>query len=104
VRVDVARGAEEQRRGVDGAGGDDHDVGAVALQAAFAIDDDARYGPAGGIRLEPLDLRVREERQVLVVERRLDGTDLRVCLAVHEAREAVEARAADAGAAARVLL
>ena len=48
------------------------------------------------VRLEPDDLRVRQQRDVRVLERRPHAEHLGVGLRVHEAREAVAGGAADA--------
>ena len=90
VRVPFARRAEQERRGVDRAAGDDDDVRAVRLLDALAVDDDARDAPAGRVGLEPQHLRVRPQRDVRVLERGPHAEHVRVRLAVGEAREAVE--------------
>ena len=56
----------------------------VALLGAVALDDDLRDGRAGLVRLELHRLRVRQQRDVRVLERRPDAEHVRVRLAVHE--------------------
>src|SRR5215468_2796759 len=53
---------------------------------------------AGGLGLKTLDERIGEERDVRVLENRLDADDLRIRLAVDQARITVESIATDAGA------
>src|SRR5262249_7859365 len=53
---------------------------------------------AGGLGLQTLYERIGEERDIRVVEHRLDADDLRIGLAVDQARITVESIATDAGA------
>src|SRR5262252_8697493 len=56
------------------------------------------HAAAGGLGLQALDERIGEERDVRVLENRLDADDLRIGLAVDQARITVESIATDAGA------
>ena len=87
-----------------GAGGNDNDVGRVALDGAAALDDDPGDLAPRRARLQPQDVGVGEQGDVGVCERRVDAERLRVRLRLHQAGEAVARRAADAGAAAPVAL
>ncbi len=71
---------------------------------ALVLDDDLAHGRARGVRLELDGHRVREECHVRVLERRADTQHLGVGLGMHEAREAVAGRAADARAVGHVAL
>src|SRR5215468_7891384 len=53
---------------------------------------------AGGLGLQTLDERIGEERDIRVLEHRLDADDLCIRLAVDQARITVESIATDAGA------
>ena len=70
----------------------------------FALDHDLGDGRARVVRLEPRDLRVRQQRDVRVLERRPHAEHLGVGLRVHHAREAVAVLHTDAGAVRRVRL
>src|SRR5262249_20587260 len=101
----VARGAEQEGGRVDGTGREHDDVAGVPLcRAIGTLDDYAGHRATGRVRLEPDHFRVPLESHVAVPERRPDTEDVRVRLAVDEAREAVEARAANADALVRVVL
>ena len=69
-----------------------------------ALDHDLGHRRAVGARLELDHLRVRQQLDVLVLERRPHAEHVRVRLAVHRAREAVAVHAADAGAVGQVRL
>src|SRR5215470_1571659 len=58
---------------------------------------------AGGLGLQTLDERIGEERDIRVLEHRLDADDLRIRLAVDQARITVESIATDAGASVQWL-
>ena len=74
------------------------------LLPAVPLDDDLGDGRALPVRLEPRDLRVRQQRDVRMLERRPHAEHLGVGLRVDEAREAVAGGAANAGAERRVRL
>ena len=74
------------------------------LLPAVPLDDDLGDGRARVVRVEPDDLRVRQQRDVRVLERGPHAEHLGVGLRVDEAREAVARRAADARAERRVRL
>ena len=99
VGMRVGCALEQQGRRVDGAARDHHDVAAEALLDPVPLDHHVGDGVAGRIGLEPLDLRVCEQRDIVVLECRPHGADVRVCLRVEDAGEAVEAVAADAARA-----
>jgi hypothetical protein len=102
--VPVVRRAEQEEGRIDRAAGDDDDVGAIRLALAVAIDDHAVDGAAALVRLEPLDLRVRHEGDVRVLEGGPDAEDVRIRLCLDEAGETVEPRTAHAGALQGILL
>src|SRR5262249_44934029 len=56
------------------------------------------HAAAGGLGLQTLNERFGEERDIRVLERRLDADDLRIRLAIDQARITVESIATDAGA------
>src|SRR5499427_9954721 len=56
------------------------------------------HAAAGGLGLKTLNERIGEERDIRVLEHRLDADDLRIRLAVDQARITVESIATDAGA------
>ena len=72
------------------------------LLAPVPLDDDLSDGSAVGTRPEPDDPRVREQRDVRVLECGPHTQHLGVRLRMHETREAVAGRAADAGRERRV--
>ena len=76
----------------------DDDVARETLLAPVTIDDDLGDGRPVGVRLEPDDPRVREQRDVRMLERRPNAEHLGVGLGVDEAREPVARRTADARA------
>ena len=73
----------------------------VAPSRSTTTFDDARAGVVG---LEPHDLRVRQQRDVRVLERGPNADHLGIGLRVHHAREAVAVRAAHARAVRHVRL
>src|SRR5215813_15328233 len=56
------------------------------------------HAAAGGLGLQTLNERIGDERDICVLEHRLDADDLRIRLAVDQARITVESIATDAGA------
>ena len=104
ARVAVRRRAQQQRGRVDGAAGDDDDVGAVALLAPAAVDHDLRDRASAGVGLQAHDARVRAQGDVLALDRGPHAQHVRVGLAVGQAREAVEAVAAHAAPALGIAL
>src|SRR5262249_42444112 len=56
------------------------------------------HAAAGGLGLQTLNERIGDERDIRVLEHRLDADDLRIRLAVDQARITVESIATDAGA------
>ena len=97
VRVPVARRAQQQRGGVDRARTRRRRCRRCRPpRRAVALDDDPRDRASGRVGLEPLDPRVRAQRDVRVLERGAHAEDVRVGLAVGQAGEAVEAVAANA--------
>ena len=91
--------AQQHRGGVDGAARQHHHVGRVSLEPAAALDLHRAHAAPGRVGLEPGHARAGQEGHVRVRERGLDADRLRVCLALHQAREAVACVAADAGVA-----
>jgi hypothetical protein len=53
-----------------GAGGEHDEVGFVALELALAFDDDCAHGCPARLGLEPDCLRVRQQLDVRMLERR----------------------------------
>ena len=104
VRVLVARRLQQQLGRVGGAARDDDDVAREPLLGPVPLDDHLADGGAFPVRLEPHDLRVRQQRHVRVLEGRPNAEHLGVGLRVHEAGEAVAGRTADAGRERRVRL
>jgi hypothetical protein len=104
VRLLVGRGDEQQLRRVRGTTGEHDEIGGVRTRLAVVLHDDAADRLAAVGRLELHRLRVREQLDVRVLERRPDAEHVSVGLAVHRAREAVAVRAADAGAVRHVRL
>ena len=103
LRVAIAGGAQEQSRRVDGAAGDDDEVGAVALRFAVAQHVDASHLAAARARGEPHHDGAGEQRDVPVFQGRIDAADLGIGLRLHQTGMAVAGGAADAAAAAAVL-
>ena len=98
LRVGVAGRAQHQERRGESAAGHHHDVAGEHLGRLAALDLDAGDRPAGRIGEEPLDVGIGHQREVVVRrERGIDAGDLRIRLAVGDARIAVEGIAADAG-------
>jgi hypothetical protein len=64
------------------------------------IDTNRAHAAAGGLGLETLNERIGDERDIRVLEGRLDADDLCIRLAVDEARITVKSIATNAGAAA----
>jgi hypothetical protein len=104
VRVLVARGREEEGGRVGRAARDDDDLCGVTLGGAVVLDDHLGDRRAGVVRLEPARPRVREQRDVRMLERGPHAEHLRVRLSVHCAGEAVAVLTADAGAVGHVRL
>jgi len=102
--VRATRRAKQQRRGVDRAARDDDDVGSVRLGGAGAFDDDLADLAAGRTRLEPRDVRARDERHVRILKCRVHTEDLGVGLGVDETRMPIAGVAPDALAMPRILL
>ena len=103
VRMRVARRGQEELGGVGRAARDDDDVGREALGLAAALDDDLGDLGPGSVRPELHDSRIREQRDVRMLERGPHAEHVRVGLRVHEAGEPVAGRAADAVAECGVL-
>ena len=82
-------GLQEQLGRVRGSAGDDDDVARETLLAPVAVDDDLGDGRPVGVRLEPDDPRVREQRDVRMLEGRPNAEHLGVGLGVNETREPV---------------
>ena len=98
----VGRG-EQQLGRVGRAAGDDDDVGGEGLRAAVALDHDLGDGGARpGWCAAPAASAFVSSVTFGVLERRPHGEHLGVGLGVHQAREAVAGRAADAGAVGHV--
>ena len=104
LRVLLGGGDQQQLGGVGRAAGEHHDVRGIALELAVTLDHDLRHRRPVAVRLELDHLRVRQQLDVLVLERRPHAEHLRVRLAVHRAREAVAVFAADAGAVGQIRL
>ena len=51
---------------------------------------------AGGICLQPRHFAFRQERDIRVLQRRLDTNHMRICFRVHQTRKAVARRTTDA--------
>ena len=100
----VVRRVEQQLRGVRRTARDDDDVAGDPLLAAVPLDDDLGDGRAGVVRVQLDHLRVRQQRDVRVLERRPHAEHLGVGLGVHQAGEAVAVRAAHARAVRHVRL
>jgi hypothetical protein len=79
-----------------------HQVRAVSLLPAFAVHHDTVDRVPGGVRLEPLDPGVPEQRYVVVLERGPHAAHVGVGPAVGEAGKPVEAVAAHAASRFRV--
>ena len=71
---------------------------------AVATDDDLGNFAAGAVSDQFLDVSVRHQRDVGILQRRIDGAYLGVGLAVDKARKAVAGSAADAFAGVRIFL
>ena len=102
VRVLLGGRGEQQLGGVGRSARDDDDVRAVGLADTVAVDGDLRHGRAARVGVERHGLRVRQQRDVGVLERRAHRQHLRVGLGVNQAREAVAGGAADAVAVRHV--
>ena len=103
VRVAVVRRAQQQRRRVRRAARRRRRRRRCRSPRAPRRSTTTRVTRAPGrVGLQPLDLRVGDERDVVVLERRPHAAHVRVGLAVGQAREAVEAVAAHAAARLRV--
>jgi hypothetical protein len=93
----VGRG--EQELGAVGRAARDHDdVGSVDFALAVALDN--HLGDRGAVRIgvQRKRMGVGEQRDVLMLERRADAEHLGVRLGMHQAREAIAAGTAHAGA------
>ena len=96
---------DEQELGRVGRAAGEHDqVGGEALELTAALDHHLGHRLPVGARLELDHLRVRQQLDVLVLERRPHAEHVRVRLAVHRAGEAVAVHAADARAVRQVRL
>ena len=99
VRMRVARGAQQQQGGAQRAAGDHHDVGRILLELVVADHMHAADAAAGGVRLQPGDVGVGQQREIGVRGAGgIHADHLGVGLGVDRARKAVERVAADAGA------
>ena len=97
VRVLVVGRAQQQQRRVQRTAGHHDDVGGQGDGAAVAQrGDDPGDGPARRVGLQPLDVGVGEQLDVVVLERRVDADDLGVGLGPDQAGEAVDPVAPDA--------
>ena len=104
VGMAVARRAQQQRRRVDGARGDDDDVAKVVFGGPVAAHDHPRDLAPGRARLQALDVGAGQQRRVGMREGRIDAHRLRVGLGADEAGMPVAGRAADARALLRLAL
>jgi hypothetical protein len=80
------------------------EITGVGFRCPVALDDDTRDRCAGRVRLELDRLRVRQQRDVVVLERRSHAQDLRVGLGVHRTRKPVAVAAAHTRAVGHVRL
>jgi hypothetical protein len=108
VRMAVVRRLQQQYGGIDRAAGDNHEVRAELHGRPVDLGHDLRDRPPGRVGLEPHHVGVRQHRDVLVLQRRVDADHLRVRLRLEQARESVhpitpDAHAVPARAALRVL-
>ena len=71
--------------------------------AAVVTDDNFRDAPARGVGCQFFDIGVGHQGNIFMLQRRIDGADLRVGLGVDQAGKAVTGLAANAFAGARVL-
>ena len=104
VRVLVARRLQQQLCRVRRSARDDDDVGREALGTPVTLDLHLGDSAACGVRRQLDHLRVGQQRDVLVLERRPHPEHLCVRLGVDETREPVARRAADARAVGHVRL
>ena len=98
VRVLVGGRLQQQLRRVGRPACEHDDVARNPLLGPVPLDDHLGDGCAVPVRLEPDDLRVRQKRDVRVLEGRPNAEHLGVGLRVHETREAVTRRTTDARA------
>ena len=82
---------EQQLGRVRGAAGDDDDVAPIGLLLAVVLDDNFGHGSAGRVGVELDGLRVGQQRDVGMLQRRPHADDFGVGLGVHQARKAVAA-------------
>ena len=86
-------GAQEQGGRVDGAAGDDDDVGGKGLFLAISFDVNLGHFAARVTGLQARDIRIGEQRDVRLLERRVHADDLRVGLGIYETGMPVAPRA-----------
>ena len=103
VRMRPVGRAQQQRRRIDRAAGNDDDVAAIALDLAVAMHDHLRHLAAGRIGLDALDIGAGQQGDVRVPQCRHHADDMRVGLGLHQTREPVAGGAADAGAVLRLV-
>ncbi len=99
----VIGGAQQQRGGIDGSGADYHDVASVAFDRAMALDHNCFYFPAGFAGFQFRNMRVGQQLHVGMLQRGIDGANLRVGLGVNQARKTIACAALDAGTFARII-
>jgi len=80
VGVLVAGRAQQDRRRVERAGRDDHDVGRILRGRAVTLGDDLFHDSAGGVGLQACNERPGDECHVAGVERRIDADHMRIGL------------------------
>src|SRR5262245_55111243 len=100
----VIRRAQQQRSRVNGTTRGDHDISGKLLARAVLADNHLTDFAAVRTRLEPLNKSICHERNVRVLERRIDAKYLCVGLRVQQTWKAVAGGAADAFAGARLLV
>ncbi len=100
----VVGGTEQQLRRVRGAARKHDEVGGELLGLAVSLDRDSGHDRARVVRLQADGPRIRQQRDVRMLERGTNSEHLGVRLAVHRARKAVAVLAADAGAVRQVRL
>src|SRR6516165_783954 len=104
VGVGCIRRAQQQRRRVDRAAGDDDNVGSVALGFSVAPNGNTLRLTAGRAGLDALDIGIGQQCHVRMPQRGPDRDDMRVRLGLHEAGKAVAGAAANAVAVLHTLL
>src|SRR5213594_2054487 len=104
ARVLVVGRAQQERRGVDGAGRHDDDVGRIRLCGTLTLDDHPLHVTARGTGLETRDVRARQQRHVGMLESGVDAEHLGVRFRIDETGMSVARLAANAAAGSGVPL